>query len=108
MNNEEKKLTELDIKSLYFVKVKNEIEVSMQHLDNLKQVLEFNTLNDYKYAITNGDSNLLGVECICYLINNDYIITNKYDKDKLVFKHKNLIAREEKEQEEIKEMRRSR
>lgn len=102
----ETKISELDIKSLSFTKVKREIETSFQDLENMKKIIEFNKQENYIYAIINGkDNNLLDSEVICYLINKDYVITSKYTDKEVVFKHKKLIEREQKEQEEIKEKR---
>lgn len=100
------KMEELDVKMLCFTEIKREIETSFQHLDSMKKIVEFNKQNNYMYAITNGkDNSLLNSEVICYLINKDYVITSKYTDKKVVFKHKKLIEKEQKEQEKIKEKR---
>lgn len=102
----ETKMKELDIKMLGFTEMKREIETSFQNLEDMKKIIKFNEQENYIYAITNGkDNNLLDSEVICYLINKDYVITSKYTDKKVVFKHKKLIEREQKEQEEIKEKR---
>lgn len=101
----ENKINDLDIKVLGCTEIKLEIETSFQHLEDMKKIVEFNKQNDYKYAITNGnDANLLDSEVICYLTNKDYVITSKYTDTKVIFKHKNLIAQEEKEKAKIKEI----
>lgn len=97
-------MKELNIKMLGFTEIKREIETSFQSLENMKKIVEFNKQENYIYAITNGkDSNLLDSEVICYLINKDYVITSKYTNKEVIFKHKKLIEKEQKEQEEIKE-----
>ena len=102
----ETKMEELDIKMLGFTEIKKEIETSFQNLEDMKKIVEFNKQENYIYAITNGkDNDLLDSEVICYLINKDYVITSKYTNKKVVFKHKKLIEREQKEKEEIKEKR---
>lgn len=102
----ETKMEELDIKMLGFTEIKKEIETSFQNLEDMKKIVEFNEQENYIYAITNGkDNDLLDSEIICYLINKDYVITSKYTDKKVVFKHKKLIEREQKEQEKIKEKR---
>ena len=102
----ETKMEELDIKMLGFTEIKKEIETSFQNLEDMKKIVEFNKQENYIYAITNGkDNDLLDSEVICYLINKDYVITSKYTDKKVVFKHKKLIEREQKEKEEIKEKR---
>lgn len=102
----ETKMEELDIKMLGFTEIKKEIETSFQNLEDMKKIVEFNKQENYIYAITNGkDNDLLDSEVICYLINKDYVITSKYTDKKVVFKHKKLIEREQKEQEKIKEKR---
>lgn len=102
----ETKMEELDIKMLSFTEIKKEIETSFQNLEDMKKIVEFNKQENYIYAITNGkDNGLLDSEVICYLINKDYVITSKYTDKKVVFKHKKLIEREQKEQEKIKEKR---
>lgn len=106
VNNKEKEIKELDIKMQSFTKINEEIETSFQDLGNMKQIVDFNKQNNYKYAITNGvDNNLLSSEVICYLTNKDYVITSKYTDKKVIFKHKNLIKQEEEEREKIKEIR---
>lgn len=100
------KISELDIKSLAFTKVKREIETSFQDLENMKKIIEFNKQENYIYTITSGkDNNLLDSEVICYLTNQDYVIVSKYTDKEVVFKHKKLIEREQEENEEIKEKR---
>lgn len=102
----ENKMEELDIKMLGFTEIKKEIKTSFQHLENMKKIVEFNEQNNYIYAITNGiDNDLLDSEVICYLINKGYVITSRYTNNEVEFKHKKLIEREQKEQEEIKEIR---
>ena len=102
----ETKMEELDIKMLGFTEIKKEIETSFQNLEDMKKIVEFNKQENYIYAITNGkDNDLLDSEVICYLINKDYVITSKYTDKKVVFKHKKLIEKEQKEQEKIKEKR---
>lgn len=106
VNNKEKEINELDIKMQSFTRINEEIETSFQDLGNMKQIVDFNKQNNYKYAITNGvDNNLLSSEVICYLTNKDYVITSKYTDKKVVFKHKNLIKQEEEERAKIKEIR---
>lgn len=102
----ETKMEELDIKMLGFTEIKKEITTSFQHLEDMKKIVEFNKQENYIYAITNGkDNDLLESEVICYLINKDYVITSKYTDKKVVFKHKKLIEKEQKEHEKIKEKR---
>lgn len=102
----ETKIEELDIKMLSFTEMKREIETSFQNLEDMKKIIEFNEQENYIYAITNGkDNTLLDSEVICYLINKDYVITSKYTNKEVVFKHKKLIEREQKEHEKIKEKR---
>lgn len=102
----ETKMEELDIKMLGFTEIKKEIETSFQNLEDMKKIVEFNKQENYIYAITNGkDNDLLDSEVICYLTNKDYVITSKYTDKKVVFKHKKLIEREQKEHEKIKEKR---
>lgn len=103
------KINELDIKASAFTRITTEIETTFQDKKTMEKILEFNKQNDYKYAITN-DYNGLGIallssDIICYLINNDYVITSKNTDKKVEFKHKKLIAREEEEQKKIKEIR---
>lgn len=102
----ENKMEELDVKMLCFTEIKKEIETSFQHLEDMQKIIKFNEQENYIYAITNGnDNDLLSSEVICYLINKDYVITSKYTDKKVVFKHKKLIEREQKERAEIKEKR---
>ena len=99
-------INELDIKALSFVEIKKEIETSFQSMEDIKKIVAFNKQNNYEYAITNGNDNtLLGCEIICYLINNNYIITSKYTDKKVIFKHKKLVEKEQQEREQIKEIR---
>ena len=102
----ETKMEELDINMLGFTEIKKEIETSFQNLEDMKKIVEFNKQENYIYAITNGkDNDLLESEVICYLINKDYVITSRYTDKKVVFKHKKLIEKEQKENEKIKEKR---
>ena len=100
------KMEELDVKMLCFTEIKREIETSFQNLEDMKKIVEFNKQENYIYAITNGNNrDLLDSEVICYLINKDYVITSRYTDKKVVFKHKKLIEKEQKEKEKIKEKR---
>lgn len=102
----EKEIKEIEIKALGFVEIKKEIETSFQSMEDIEKIVAFNKQNNYDYAITNGtDNTLLGCETICYLTNNDYVITSKYTDKKVVFKHKKLVEREQQEREQIKEIR---
>lgn len=100
------KMEELDVKMLGFTEIKKEIETCFQNLEDMKKIVEFNEQNNYMYAITNGNGNvLLSSEVICYLINKDYVITSRYTDKKVEFKHKKLIEKEQEENKKIKEKR---
>ena len=102
-------ISELEIKALSFTRINLEIETTFQDMETMKKVVEFNKQNDYKYAIVNDyngiGTDLLSSDIVCYLINNDYVITSKHTDKKVEFKHKNLIQQEEEDREKIKEIR---
>lgn len=100
---DKKELNVIDIKALAFTKVEKVITTSLQHEDQLRTIIEFNEQNNYEYIIK-SDGNITHVECINLMINRGYEIS-KYNTNELIFKHVNLKAQEEKEREQIKEIR---
>lgn len=76
-----------EINELAFTKIEKVIDTSLQHLEQVKKIVEFNKQNNFEYIIKTDT--MAFNEVINYLLTNGYEIVASYDnKKELKFRHK--------------------